>query len=185
MIDSIKEFILENKLFDRKSKLLLAISGGADSVFLFFILKELGYYIEFAHCNFNLRGEESNQDEYFVRQLANRYSITCHVKSFEAKKYAESQNISIQMAARELRYNWFNDLLVTHNLHAVVTAHHRDDNIETFFINLIRGTGVDGLCGMKPKNNNIIRPLPHFVPICPNLSQFVPICPTLPQSDPI
>jgi len=139
--------------------LLLAISGGADSVCLFFALKELGYNVELAHCNFKLRGKESDEDEYFVRELANKYGVKYHVNSFETQKYASEQKISIQMAARDLRYKWFDELLAVNNLDFVITAHHKDDNVETFFINLIRGTGVNGLCGIKAKNKKIIRPL--------------------------
>ena len=126
---------------------------------LFFALKELGYNVELAHCNFKLRGKESDEDEYFVRELANKYGVKYHVNSFETQKYASEQKISIQMAARDLRYKWFDELLAVNNLDFVITAHHKDDNVETFFINLIRGTGVNGLCGIKAKNKKIIRPL--------------------------
>ena len=159
MIKRIQQFIINKKLFSKDSNLLLAISGGADSVCLFFALKELGYNVELAHCNFNLRAEESDEDEYFVKELANKYGLKYHVKSFETQKYASEQKISIQMAARDLRYKWFDELLAVNNLDFVITAHHKDDNVETFFINLIRGTGVNGLCGIKAKNKKIIRPL--------------------------
>ena len=159
MIKTIQQYIINKKLFSKENNLLLAISGGADSVCLFFVLKELGYNIELAHCNFNLRAEESDEDEYFVKELANKYGLKYHVKSFETQKYASEQKISIQMAARDLRYKWFDALLAVNNLDFVITAHHKDDNVETFFINLIRGTGVNGLCGIKAKNKKIIRPL--------------------------
>lgn len=159
MINRIQQYIIDENLFSKENKLLLAISGGADSVSLFFALKELGYYIELAHCNFNLRVKESDEDERFVKQLADRNGVRCHVKSFETQKYANEQKISIQMAARKLRYKWFEELLEINNLDFIITAHHKDDNVETFFINLIRGTGVSGLCGIKAKNKNIIRPL--------------------------
>ena len=159
MIKRIQQFIINKKLFSKDSNLLLAISGGADSVCLFFALKELGYNVELAHCNFNLRAEESDEDEYFVKELANKYGVKFHVNSFETQKYASEQKISIQMAARDLRYKWFDELLAVNNLDFVITAHHKDDNVETFFINLIRGTGVNGLCGIKAKNKKIIRPL--------------------------
>ena len=159
MIKRIQRYITNNNLFSKDNHLLLAISGGADSVCLFFILKELGYNIELAHCNFNLRGKESDNDEYFVKCLSDKYGIKCHVKSFETQKYASNQKISIQMAARDLRYKWFDNLLVGSNLDFVITAHHKDDNIETFLLNLIRGTGVNGLYGIRSKNKNIIRPL--------------------------
>ena len=159
MIKSVQQYIINKKLFSKDSNLLLAISGGADSVCLFFVLKELGYNVELAHCNFNLRAEESDEDEYFVKELANKYGVKFHVNSFETQKYASEQKISIQMAARDLRYKWFDELLAVNNLDFVITAHHKDDNVETFFINLIRGTGVNGLCGIKAKNKKIIRPL--------------------------
>ena len=159
MIKSIQQYIINKKLFSKENNLLLAISGGADSVCLFFALKELGYNVELAHCNFNLRAEESDEDEYFVKELANKYGVKFHVNSFETQKYASEQKISIQMAARDLRYKWFDELLAVNNLDFVITAHHKDDNVETFFINLIRGTGVNGLCGIKAKNKKIIRPL--------------------------
>lgn len=159
MINRIKEYITNKDLFSKDSQLLLAISGGADSVCLFFILKDLGFKFELAHCNFNLRAEESDEDERFVKALASRYRMKCHTKSFKTKQYAKKQKISIQMAARDLRYKWFDKLLSAHNLDFVITAHHQDDNIETFFVNLIRGTGINGLSGMKSKNKNIIRPL--------------------------
>jgi tRNA(Ile)-lysidine synthase len=158
MIKKVQQYINNRNLFLKDSNLLVTISGGADSVCLFFVLKKLGYQIELAHCNFNLRGQESDEDEHFVKQLANKWGVKYHVKSFETQKYANVQKISIQMAARELRYKWFNKLLGTNNLDFIITAHHKDDNIETFLINLIRGTGVNGLSGMKPKNKNIIRP---------------------------
>lgn len=158
MINKIQQDITNKDLFSKDNNLLLAISGGADSVCLFFVLKELGYNIELAHCNFNLRGKESDEDEYFVKELANKYGSKYHIKSFETQKYAHEQKISIQMAARTLRYKWFDELLINNNLDFVITAHHKDDNVETFFINLIRGTGINGLCGIRAKNKNIIRP---------------------------
>ena len=158
MIKRIQQYITNKNLFSKDNRLLLAISGGADSVCLFFILKELGYNIELAHCNFNLREKESDEDERFVKELAHKYGVTYHVKSFETQKYANKQKISIQMAARVLRYKWFDELLVNNNLDFVITGHHKDDNVETFFINLIRGTGISGLCGIRAENKNIIRP---------------------------
>jgi len=159
MINRVQKYINGHKLFTKDNNLLLAISGGADSVCLFFILKQLGYKFELAHCNFNLRGKESQEDESFVKELANKYAIKYHIKSFETQKYANKQKISIQMAARNLRYEWFQELLLVNHFHVVVLAHNQDDNIETFFINLIRGSGINGLCGIKAKNNNIVRPL--------------------------
>jgi len=159
MINKIKQFIAEKNLCKKDDRILLAISGGADSVCLFFVLRELGYYFELAHCNFKLRGKESDDDEAFVRLLAKQHGVKIHVKNFETEKYSRENKISIQMAARDLRYNWFDELLSNNKLYYVATAHHKDDSIETFFINLIRGSGINGLTGIREKINLIIRPL--------------------------
>ena len=159
MIEKLKKYISKKDLFSKDANLLLAISGGADSVCLFFSLKALGYRFELAHCNFNLRGKESDEDESFVKDLAYKNDVKCHVKSFDTQEYANLNKVSIQMAARDLRYKWFKDLIATENLDFVITAHHKDDNVETFLINLIRGSGISGLSGIKYKNNKIVRPL--------------------------
>tara|TARA_B100001142_G_scaffold229798_1_gene227952 strand:- start:15401 stop:16714 length:1314 start_codon:yes stop_codon:yes gene_type:complete len=161
MINKVQQFIAENNLCKKEDRILLAISGGADSICLFFILKELGYYFEIAHCNFQLRAKESDDDEKFVRLLAEKYSVKIHVKNFQTEKYSRKNKISIQMAARHLRYTWFDELLSNNKnqLDYVATAHHQDDSIETFFINLIRGSGINGLVGIREKFNLIIRPL--------------------------
>ena len=159
MINNIKQFIAEKNLCKKDDRILLAISGGADSVCLFFALRELGYYFELAHCNFKLREKESDDDEAFVRLLAKKYGVKIHVKNFDTEKYSRENKISIQMAARDLRYNWFDELLSNNKLDYVATAHHKDDSIETFFINLIRGSGINGLTGIREKSNLIIRPL--------------------------
>ena len=159
MINIVSKFIDEKSLCKSDNKLLVAISGGADSVALFLCLKELGYDIELAHCNFNLRGDESDNDEKFVKKLADKFGIRLHLKSFDTQKYADENKVSIQMAARDLRYKWFNELLVDNNLNYIAVGHHKNDDVETFFINLTRGSGLKGLLGIKAKNNNIIRPL--------------------------
>ena len=159
MINNIKQFIAEKNLCKKDDRILLAISGGADSICLFFVLRELGYYFELAHCNFKLRAKESDDDEAFVRLLAKQYEVKIHVKNFDTEKYSRENKISIQMAARDLRYNWFDELLSNNKLDYVATAHHKDDSIETFFINLIRGSGINGLTGIREKSNLIIRPL--------------------------
>ena len=159
MINSVKDNIYKNNLFTKKNKILLAVSGGADSIFLLFVLKDLGYDIQIAHCNFNLRDVESDQDEQFVKDIADKYSIRCYVRSFDTLKFAEENKISIQMAARQLRYDWFEELLVENNFSCIATGHHQDDSIETFLINLIRGSGISGLCGIQMINNKIVRPL--------------------------
>ena len=157
-----KEHIAQNLPFLKDKKLLVAISGGIDSVVLTHLLKSLNYNFELAHCNFLLRGKESDKDESFVLELASKLGLKLHSKSFETEKYAESKNISIQMAARELRYNWFEELLQKNNLDYIITAHQKDDELETFLINFTRGTGLDGLTGIPIINGNIIRPFLPF-----------------------
>jgi tRNA(Ile)-lysidine synthase len=159
MISIVSKFIDEKSLCKINNRLLVAISGGADSVALFLCLKELGYDIELAHCNFNLRGKESDIDEKFVKKLADKFGVRLHLKSFDTQKYANKNKVSIQMSARDLRYKWFNEILIDNNLNYIAVGHHKNDDVETFFINLIRGSGLKGLLGIKTKNNNIIRPL--------------------------
>ena len=159
MISLVKEYINKQQLFVEEDKLLLAISGGADSVCLMHILLELGFQFDLVHCNFRLRAKESDADEVFVKELAKKYDLKLHIKSFSTKEYANENKISMQMAARDLRYNWFNELLKLENAKYIAVAHHQDDVIETFFINLIRGTGITGLLGIAEKKNNIVRPL--------------------------
>ena len=154
---------IKNKnLFLEEDKLIIAISGGADSVALALLLNECNFSVIFAHCNFNLRGEESNLDESFIKKFADKLKIECFIKSFETEKFAKENKISIQMAARELRYSWLEKIRIKTNSKYIAVAHHKDDDIETFFINLIRGSGIRGFLGMKEKRNNIIRPLLNF-----------------------
>lgn len=162
MKSRLKKYIKDNKLLSKEDKLLVAISGGADSIALSSILLDLGYKIIFAHCNFKLRGEESDQDEKFVRNFADDHGVDLHVKSFETSRYANKYKISIQMAARELRYAWFEEIRQKSRSKYIVVGHHKNDNIETFFINLIRGSGIRGFLGIKSKKENIIRPLLPF-----------------------
>ena len=138
---------------------LVALSGGADSVCLLMAMKRLGYNIEAIHCNFRLRGEESDRDEEFCKQLCEREQIPFHTVHFDTKTYAELHKVSIEMAARELRYNYFEQLRQAIDAEAILVAHHRNDSVETLLMNLIRGTGIHGLQGIKPRNGNIIRPL--------------------------
>ena len=159
MKNKVKHFINEKSLFKREDKLILGISGGADSVCLMHILLTFGYSFELAHCNFNLRGEESDADEDFVQELAKEYQLKVHVKQFDTLAYAADNKISTQMAARDLRYAWFDKLLIKSSAKYLAIAHHSNDDVETFFINLIRGTGLKGLLGIKEKNNVIVRPL--------------------------
>jgi len=148
--------------FLQEKKLLIACSGGLDSVVLSRLLKELGFAISLAHCNFSLRGNESDGDENFVVKLANKLSVPVFTKTFNTKEYAEEQKISTQMAARDLRYHWFEELIKNHSYDYLLTAHHLDDDLETFFINLSRGTGLTGLTGIPAINNKTIRPLLAF-----------------------
>jgi tRNA(Ile)-lysidine synthase len=159
MINEFIDYITENQIIDRHEKILLAVSGGIDSVVLLHLLVKSGYTCTIAHCNFRLRGEESDGDELFVRDLAGKYDTGIHVRSFETEDYSREKGISIQMAARELRYEWFGLLCRENGYDLIATAHNMDDVIETFFINLVRGTGIRGLTGIKPRSGNLIRPL--------------------------
>ncbi|MCL1868020.1 MAG: tRNA lysidine(34) synthetase TilS [Paludibacter sp.] len=159
MLQKIAAFIDKNNLLQRSGTVIVALSGGADSVSLLDILIKLQYKCVAAHCNFQLRAEESQRDEQFVRQLCSRKDITLFVKKFETEQFSRAKNISIEMAARELRYRWFEQLLVQTNAQAIAVAHHNDDNIETFLLNIIRGTGLKGLCGISARNGNVVRPL--------------------------
>jgi len=159
MIETFKTFIKENQLFDSNSRILAGVSGGRDSVVLARLLKEAGYMFSVAHCNFQLRGNESDEEEHFVKQLAVEAEVPIFVKHFETQDYANQNKISIQMAARNLRYEWFHALCTTHGFDCIAVAHHMDDQFETFFINLIRGSGITGLKGMKTRNGMIVRPL--------------------------
>lgn len=141
------------------SPLLVALSGGADSVCLLLVLKELGYPVHALHCNFELRGVESDSDEAFCRRLCRQHDITLSVHHFRTRSYAQRHHLSIEMAARKLRYQWFEEQRQELGAEAVCVAHHRDDNIETLLLNLIRGTGIHGLTGMKVKSGNVLRPL--------------------------
>jgi tRNA(Ile)-lysidine synthase len=140
-------------------KLILALSGGIDSMVLADLLMKSKVSFVVAHCNFHLRAEESDGDEQFVREFAEKCGIRCFVKHFETEKYAAEQGVSIEMAARDLRYAWFEELRQQLGYDKIAVAHHADDQAETFFINLLRGAGLNGLKGMKPQNGVVIRPL--------------------------
>lgn len=158
-IKKVSQFIEEKHLFGFGDKVLVALSGGADSVALLRVLLRLGYACEAAHCNFHLRGEESVRDERFVRALAERLGVPLHVIHFDTNAYAASHNVSVEMAARELRYDWFAKVRQECGAKVVVVAHHRDDSVETFLLNLVRGTGINGLQGIRPVNGDVVRPL--------------------------
>lgn len=159
MLKKVGRFISSNQLLDATKLHLVALSGGADSVCLLLMLKELNYNIEAIHCNFHLRGEESNRDEDFCRTLCSANNIPFHIVHFDTNAYAELHKISIEMAARELRYNYFEKLRKDIGAEDICVAHHRDDSVETLLINLVRGTGIHGLQGIKPVNGRIVRPL--------------------------
>lgn len=157
-------FLKKERLLDGQFGLFLAVSGGIDSVVLCELFHRVGYPFSIVHCNFQLRGEESERDEQFVQALAKVYGVEFHLRRFDTESYREKYKVSVQMAARELRYQWFNDLAaqamsVSGNVFFVATAHHRDDNVETVLMNFFKGTGIAGLRGMKPKSGRIIRPL--------------------------
>ena len=159
MWNKVADFIEREELLSRDGLHLVALSGGADSVALLLVMKELGYRIEAAHCNFHLRGEESNRDEEFVKMLCKRHDVPIHLIHFDTEEYASLHQVSIEMAARDLRYQYFHQLCHDIGADSVCVAHHRDDAIETFLMNLIRGAGIHGLTGIRPKNGQIIRPL--------------------------
>ena len=138
---------------------LVALSGGADSVALLRLLLALGYTCQAAHCNFRLRGDESERDEQFVRRLCHDLGVTLHVQAFDTAGFATGHKLSIEMAARQLRYDWFDRLIAESGCQAVAVAHHRDDNVETLLLNLFRGSGLHGLTGMDYHNGHIVRPL--------------------------
>lgn len=154
-----QEYILKERLFSAADRLLLAVSGGMDSVVLLDLCSRAGYDVYVAHCNFWLRGDESWRDEKFVRQLAASYGRNALVEHFNTEVYAEERRISIQVAARELRYAWFSKVAAENGLRYIVTAHHRDDNIETLLMNFFKGTGIVGLRAMLPRQGGIVRPL--------------------------
>lgn len=156
-----EETILKNDLFTKKEDLLLAISGGIDSVALAWLLKERNYKFSLAHCNFNLRGADSKKDEKFCRELAKKLEVKIFVKHFDTKQYSEKNKVSIQMAARDLRYSWFKKLMKDEKLDKLLTAHHANDVVETVLLNLLRGTGIKGLKGIPIKNGKTARPLLH------------------------
>lgn len=159
MIRKFQQYIENHGLIGKDERVLVALSGGVDSMVLAELLRWSGYDIAFAHCNFHLRGDESDGDERFVRDYAERVGVRLFVKHFDTTQYAENNKISIEMAARELRYSWFDELLKEKGFHKLAVAHHADDQIETFFINLLRGSGIKGLKAMRPANRLYVRPL--------------------------
>jgi len=159
MLDQFKQYVSDFRLFGPEEPILLAISGGVDSMVLAELFHRAGYNFAIAHCNFGLRGSESNQDESFVTSIADTYGVKLFVKNFKTREYAGFNKVSVQMAARTLRYEWFDELVQNEGFKAVATAHHLDDQIETFFINVLRGTGISGLHGILPNRTRIVHPM--------------------------
>ena len=155
----VAKFIRSQQLLSDDGLHLVALSGGADSVALMLVMKALGYRIEAVHCNFHLRGEESDRDELFVKNLSNCEDIPLHLIHFDTREYAALHQVSIEMAARELRYHYFSQLLEDLGAETICVAHHRDDAVETLLMNLLRGAGIHGLTGIRPRNGHIVRPL--------------------------
>jgi tRNA(Ile)-lysidine synthase len=159
MLDDFKAFAREVIQLYPQQKCLLAISGGVDSVVMADLFHQSAFRFDIVHCNFSLRGSESDKDEAFVEALAQSYGVDCIVKLFDTQMYAREQKISIQMAARNLRYVWFEQILQNHQYHGIATAHHKNDVLETMVFNLAKGTGLSGLRGMRPRQGRIFRPL--------------------------
>ena len=158
-LQQFKDYIKKNALFTPQQKILLAVSGGKDSVLMAQLFKLCNYNFSISHCNFNLRADEAQRDESFVRLLANSFDVKFHVTHFDTKGYAVDHQISTQMAARDLRYQWFDQVRVEGNYDYVAVAHHQSDSIETLLLNLTRGTGISGMHGILPKRDKIIRPI--------------------------
>jgi tRNA(Ile)-lysidine synthase len=158
MWSKVCEYIKKYKLLEANELYLVALSGGADSVALLLLLKEGGFNVHAAHCNFHLRGAESDRDEAFCVELCQQLGVELHRAHFDTREYAELHKVSIEMAARELRYKWFDQLRQDMGAAGICVAHHRDDSVETVLLNLVRGTGLRGLTGIQPRNGFILRP---------------------------
>ncbi len=159
MLQSFLHHIHKQQLFDPSDRILLTVSGGVDSIVMCELFHKAGIDFGIAHCNFQLRGDESNGDETFVEQLAEKYNVSFHSATFDTNAFTKKNKLSVQVAARQLRYEWFESIRRQYNYTYIATAHHRDDSVETFLINIIRGTGIAGLHGILPKQGKIIRPL--------------------------
>ena len=159
MWSKVERYIEKYKLLKSSELYLVALSGGADSVALLLLLKNAHFNVHAAHCNFHLRGEESDRDEAFCVELCKGLGVELHRAHFDTREYAELHKVSIEMSARELRYKWFEQLREDIGAAGICVAHHRDDSVETVLLNLVRGTGLRGLTGIQPRNGNILRPL--------------------------
>lgn len=157
--EKVYRYITEKQLFQSTDKVLVTLSGGADSVALLRVLLELGFSCQAVHCNFCLRNDESDRDEEFVRALCRERQVNLEVKHFDTAGYANAHRISVEMAARELRYAWFEEMRCRMGCNVIAVAHHRNDSAETMLLNLLRGTGIRGLKGIAPINGNVVRPL--------------------------
>ena len=158
MLSKVQDFIDSQNLLHPNSRLIVGLSGGADSVALLHLLHQFGYECIAAHCNFHLRGDESLRDEQFAKAYSESLGILFRKIDFDTKAYACRRGISIEMAARELRYEWFEKIRIELNAETIAVAHHQNDSVETFLLNLIRGTGIQGLTGIKPKFFKVVRP---------------------------
>ena len=154
----VSAYIKKQKLLNLSGTYMVALSGGADSVALLYALFQLGYKVIAVHCNFHLRQEESDRDENFCKEFCKRIGVELYITHFNTNDYAKKNKVSIEMAARNLRYAYFEDLRIKLNANGICVGHHKNDNVETFLLNLIRGTGVNGLRGIKPQNGFILRP---------------------------
>jgi tRNA(Ile)-lysidine synthase len=159
MINKIQTYIQHHNLANSGTSILVACSGGVDSMVLVDVLLKLNYNVSLAHCNFQLRGKESDADEKFLHDFAMKHNIPFYTIKFDTKGYKQNKDVSTQMAARELRYNWFEQIRKENGYHSIAVAHHLDDQLETILLNITKGTGIKGLTGMQPKNGYIIRPL--------------------------
>jgi tRNA(Ile)-lysidine synthase len=162
MIKKFEKYYQNQHLFAKTDNILLTVSGGRDSVVMVYLFKAAKLNFGIAHCNFKLRGKEADKDEQFVKALAEKVNVPFYTISFNTKEFASKNKISTQMAARELRYTWFEEIRVKNNFNYVATAHHKNDVAETLLINLTKGTGLSGLHGISSKNGNIVRPLLCF-----------------------
>lgn len=161
-LQQVEAFIADNRLLDKSAPVVVGISGGADSVALLHVLTRLGYSCIACHCNFNLRGDESLRDRNFTCETARAFGVPFDEISFDTQRYARKQSLSIEMACRQLRYDWFETKRREYGAQAIAVAHHRDDSVETLLLNLVRGTGIAGLTSMRPRNGFVVRP---FLPV--------------------
>ena len=157
--EKIRKFVREHQLLSGEGKYLIGLSGGADSMALLRVMLRLGFHVEAVHCNFHLRGDEADRDEVFCKNACEQLGVELHLLHFDTKLYALSHKISVEMAARDLRYGFFEQMRKDIGADGILVAHHKDDSVETVLMNLIRGTGIHGLTGISPRNGHILRPL--------------------------